>query len=287
MSGFFLRALPEDAKQGTRLKDVKAHTAIDWAVPFEDIARYYPVVEDEIGVSGVEGGKLAALGEHPMTKKAEAAAKKLGINIMRTPRAILRSPPRRGSPVVRLPPHVRVLRLPQRRTRLHARHVSAARREDRQAHHPHRDATRRSSSETATHQGEAACGVKDAEGPARKRRMNAGIVVVAASAIESARLLLLSGEGFNPGGNVGKNLWFSLYVDVNGWFKKDKFPEVMTGCPFIHRTLNYGGRLADAQKRRATASIAPATLDLLWQHDNPIHSAERVATETGSFGAAP
>ena len=33
---------------------------------------------------------------------------------------------------------------------------------------------------------------------------------------ESARLLLLSGEGFNPGSNVGKNLWFSLYVDVNG-----------------------------------------------------------------------
>ncbi|HEY4222740.1 MAG TPA: hypothetical protein VGO62_15395, partial [Myxococcota bacterium] len=89
MSGFFLRALPDDAKQGTRFKDIASHTAIDWAVPYEELAKYYPIVEDEMGVSGVAGGKLAPLAEHPITKNAEAAAKKLGVNIMRTPRAVL------------------------------------------------------------------------------------------------------------------------------------------------------------------------------------------------------
>jgi choline dehydrogenase-like flavoprotein len=112
--------------------------------------------------------------------------------------------------------------------------------------------------------------------------VSAGIVVLAASAIESARLLLLSGDGFNPGGQVGKNLWFSLYVDVNGVFSKKKFPEVMAGSPFIHRTVNYGGHLSAAEKAEYGLDRT-GTLDLLWQHDNPISRAERVALEGGGI----
>ena len=93
---------------------------------------------------------------------------------------------------------------------------------------------------------------------------------------------MLSGDGFNPNGNVGKHLWFSLYVDVNGWFPKAKFPEVMAGSPFIHRTINHGGVLS-AKQQAALGVDRTGSLDLLWQHDNPIHRAERVATEGGLF----
>jgi choline dehydrogenase-like flavoprotein len=284
MSGFFLRARPEDAKLATRMKDegVTGHTAIDWAVPFEDIAKYYPIVEEELGVSGVEGGKLAPLVEHELSKRADAAAKKLGIPIMRTPRAILTEPrpdEDRQSCAYRLTcasygcPNdargstlVSYIRKGEKTGKLTVRTETYATKIERDA----ADKTRA--------KGVRLKSLKDGS----EETVTAGIVVLAASAIESARLLLLSGEGFNPGGNVGKNLWFSLYVDVNGWFAKDKFPEAMTGSPFIHRTLNYGGTVSDADKAQYGIQRAGA-LDLLWQHDNPIHKAERVATETGLF----
>lgn len=280
MSGFFLRASPEDAKQGTRLKDVKAHTAIDWAVPYEEIARYYPVVENELGVSGVAGGKLAALAEHPITQSAERAAKKLGLPIMRTPRAILtearpdedRLPcayrltcasygcpnDARGSMLVSY------LRRGEKTGKLTIRTESLV--------------TRIEKGEGNTARGVRIKSLKDG----REESVAAGVIVVAGGAIESARLLLLSGEGFNPGGQVGKNLWFSLYVDVNGFFSKKRFPEVMAGSPFVHRTINHGGTLS-AQEREAYGLDRSGSMDLLWQHDNPISRAERVALDGGQI----
>jgi choline dehydrogenase-like flavoprotein len=275
MSGFFLRALPEDAKQGTRLKDEKAHTAIDWAVPFDDIAKYFPIVEDEMGVSGVDGGKLPGLAEHELAKKADSVVKKMGLPIMRTPRAILTEP-----------------RPDEDRLSCAYRLVCAS--------YGCPNDARGSMAVTYIRRGEKTGNVTIwTEAVAKKilgangvatgvvvRRngadetVEAGSVVVACSALESARLLLLSGDGFNPGGQVGKNLWFSLYVDVNGWFPKNKFPEAMSGSPFIHRSVNYGGKLsADDQKKYNIDRSG--TLDLLWQHDNPIHRAERLATENG------
>jgi len=88
MSGFFLRAHKEDARLASRLQEqgTTGHTAIDWAVPFDEIAKRYPSVEEEMGVSGIQGGKLAPLAEHPITAQAEETARKLGLPIERTPR---------------------------------------------------------------------------------------------------------------------------------------------------------------------------------------------------------
>jgi choline dehydrogenase-like flavoprotein len=90
--------------------------------------------------------------------------------------------------------------------------------------------------------------------------------------------LLLS--EINPGTNVGKNLWFSIYVDVNGWYDRAKFPDVMTGSPFIHRTFFHGGGMPAAVLKQHNIDQA-GTLDVLWQHDNPIARTERIATEHG------
>ncbi len=279
MSGFFLRAHPDDAKQGTRLKGEQAHTAIDWAVPFDDVEKYYKVAEDEMGVSGVPGSKLAPLGEHPITKQAEAAAKKLGVPIIRTPRAILtenRPDEDRKACMYHLvcasygcPNDAKgsmlstYLRRGEKTGHLTVRTEALVKK-----------LVKSGDRVTGVVVKDLRTGVEDT--------INAGTVVVACSAVESARLLLLSGDGFNPGGNVGKHLWFSLYVDVNGFFKKEKFPEVMAGSPFIHRTLNYGGAVPKAEQA-ALGVDRTGTMDLLWQHDNPIHRAERIATEHGIF----
>jgi choline dehydrogenase-like flavoprotein len=278
MSGFFLRALPEDAMQGTRLQDVKGHTAIDWAVPYADLAAYYPIVEDEMGVSGMEGGKLGPLMEHPIVRQAEVAAKKLGLKLSRTPRAVL-SEPRpdedRMSCAYRLTCASYGCPNDARGSML-VTYIRRAEKTGRLTIKTESYVTRIEKGEGSTAKGVRIKSLKDGT----EESVSAGIIVVAGGALESARLLLLSGEGFNPGGQVGKNLWFSLYIDVNGIFTKKKFPDVMSGSPFIHRSLNYGGNLTPAEQAEYGIDRS-GTLDLLWQHDNPISRAERVAHMDG------
>jgi choline dehydrogenase-like flavoprotein len=114
--------------------------------------------------------------------------------------------------------------------------------------------------------------------------VGAGKVVVACGAIESARLLLLSGDGFNPGANVGKHLWFSLFVEATGFLERAthvaQVPDLMHGSPFLNRTVNLGGHL-EAARAKAASIDRSGTLQVGFVHDNPIHRAERVATEGG------
>ncbi|OGQ25675.1 MAG: hypothetical protein A2138_22780 [Deltaproteobacteria bacterium RBG_16_71_12] len=281
MSGFFLRAQREDARLGSRLKEqgTTGHSAIDWAVPFDDIARHYPAVEDEMGVSGIAGGKLAALAEHPMAQRAEATAKKLGLPIERTPRAILtqaRPDDDRQACAYRLvcasygcPNDARGSML-----------VTYLRRGEGSGKVTVWTEALVTRLEKAAPDRVSGVRVKRLDKGGAEETVTAGTVVLACGAIESARLLLLSGDGFNPGGNVGKHLWFSLYVDVNGWFPKASFPEVMAGSPFIHRSLMVGGKLKK-DEAVALGLDRAGMLDLLWQHDNPIHRAERLAIEGG------
>lgn len=281
MSGFFLRAQPEDAKLASRLQaqGVSGHTAIDWAVPFDDIARHYPTVEDEMGVSGIAGGKLAPLAEHPITKAAESTAAKLGVPITRTPRAILTQ----GRPEEdRQPCAYRLVCASygcpnDARGSMLVTYLRRGEKSGKLTVWTEALVTKLEKSGPDTVSGVR---VKRLDKGGSEESVSAGTVVLAGGAIESARLLLLSGDGFNPGGNVGKNLWFSLYVDVNGWFPKSSFPEVMAGSPFIHRSLMVGGALKPDEQKALGVDRA-GMLDLLWQHDNPIHRAERLAIEGG------
>ncbi|MBM4282577.1 MAG: GMC family oxidoreductase, partial [Deltaproteobacteria bacterium] len=111
--------------------------------------------------------------------------------------------------------------------------------------------------------------------------VNAGVVVVACGAIESARLLLLSGDGFDPRRQVGRHLWFSLFVELAGFFARDKHADVadlMTGSPFLNRSVRADGTLTPAEQKEARVDRG-GMLQVGFHHDNPIHRAERVATE--------
>jgi choline dehydrogenase-like flavoprotein len=275
MSGFFLPFHEEDSKQKTRLdaQGEKAHSALDWAVPYEEIARYYPTVVSEMGVTGLEDSKMAALGEHPVAQRCDEVGKKLGVPVRRTPRAIVsenRPDEDRTACAYRLACASYGCPNDARGSML----VTYLRRAE------------KSGNLTVWAQAQALRLEKDGKrvtgvvvhrlDTGTEEKVSAGIVVVAGSAIESARLLLLS--DINPGKQVGKNLWFSIYVDVNGWLDAKKHPDVLVGSPFIHRTFFEGGKLTDGVLKEQQLDRAGA-LDVLWQHDNPIHRAERVATE--------
>ncbi len=262
MGGYFLRARPDDAMQGTRLKAEVGHSAIDWAVPFKDVAKHYAIAETELGVSGApaaQGGGTAPLNAHPLAVQVDAAARSLGFTSQPTPRAILSAA---------RPDEDR------QACTYHEQCASYGCPDDAKASMPVTYLRRGAKSGKLTVWSETmALKIETAGGVAtgvRVRRLKegeevvqAGVVVVACGAIETARLLLLS--GLNESKQTGKNLWFSLFVETTGFLPRDKHADVMTGSPFVNRTVDAGG----------------GTMQVGFVHDNPIHRAERAATESG------
>jgi choline dehydrogenase-like flavoprotein len=284
MGAYLLRAHPDDARQATRVQAGaldRGHSALDWAVPFDDVARYYDVAERDLGVSGGRGSGLPFLAEHALARRVDVAAKTLGMTAQPTPRGILTAARPDDD---RLPCAYRqlcasygcpndakssmpatYLRRAQKTANLTVWTESVATRVTRDA------ATKKAS-------GVVVRRLTDGS----EQTVTAGVVVVAGGAIESARLLLLSGEGFNVGGQVGRNLWFSLFVEVAGFFDKDKHADVaelMGGSPFVNRSVRVDGALPVGLQQAARVDRT-GMFQVGFAHDNPIHRAERIATES-------
>lgn len=287
MGAYLLRAHADDAKQATRLKqagDVD-HTALDWSVPFDDVAAWYADAEKMLGISGAPASGVPPLLAHPLSTKVDAAAKQLGLSSTPTPRGILSIPrpedDRLGCAYRQLcasygcPNDAKssmpatYLRRAQATGNLTVWTESMALRITR---------------DPATKQATGVVVRRIVEG--RDDEVKAGVVVVAAGALESARLLLLSDPAFNPNRQVGKHLWFSLFVEVNGFFAKDKHADVadlMTGSPFINRSIRADGRLSSTEAAAAKVDRT-GMFQVSFVHDNPIHRAERLATESKGQG---
>jgi choline dehydrogenase-like flavoprotein len=279
MGGYMMRADPADAKQATRLKGEEGHSALDWVVPYDELARFYPQAEKELGVSGGRRDLMRPLVEHPLSKKVEAAAKAAGLPVEPTPRGIL-SEARADED--------------RRACTYHDLCASYGCPDDAKSSMVATYIRRAEKSGNLTiWTGARALGLVAGPAGAKAVRVfkkgegesevEAKAFVVACGAIESARLLLLSGDGFNPGGNVGKNLWFSLFVEASGFFERSSHGDVqdlMRGSPFLNRTVLLGGNLPKPRAQSAKLDRT-GTLQFNFVHDNPIHRAERVATEGG------
>jgi choline dehydrogenase-like flavoprotein len=286
MGGYFLRADPADAKQKTRLAAEGGHSAIDWAVPFEEIEKLYPVVEKETGVSGAPAPlKTPPLPDHPIAAKVEKAARARQLDVIPTPRGILTAPRPEDK---------------RRACTYHDLCASYGCPDDAKASTAVTYLRRAERTGNLTLWAEAralevlvgadgqASGVKVQRKGQPPEDVTAKIVVVACGAIESARLLLLSDPRLNPNKQVGRNLWFSLFVEATGFFDKDKHKDVqhlMAGSPFLNRTVMPGGHLPPARQKEAGVDRS-GTLQVNFVHDNPIHRAERVATEGGLLWGA-
>lgn len=286
MGAYLLRADAKDAKQKTRFDGDgdTAHTALDWAIPFQALEPFYADAEKNLGVSGAPASGMPPLKAHTLSLKVDSAAKKLGLSSTPTPRGILSV----GRPDDdRLPCAYRQLcasygcpndaksSMPATyiRRALKSGHLTVKTRA--LATKVVRDATTKRATGVV---------VKDLDARTEET-IAADVVVVAGGAIESARLLLLSGEAFNPTKQVGQNLWFSLFVETSGFFSKDAHADVadlMTGSPFLNRSVNVDGTgsLKEKTKAGGLSLDRSGMFQASFVHDNPIHRAERIATES-------
>ena len=254
MSGYFFRMHREDFS--------------GWPIGYDELEPFYDQAEREIGVSGagVPGEArrrlhpLPPLLAHPAAKLVEQACAKAGLRAFPIPRAIV-SGDYRGRQActycgfcgsygcevsAKSSTAVTFLAAAQRTRRLVLRAKCRVLR-------------------VVSGKGRAS-GVIYLDGEGRERRVEARAVVVACSAIETARLLLASGVA-NSSGLVGKGLMFAALAQGYGRFPRDApaWPAEMERLPFIDRAV------------QDPPGAPRGTILFQRPHPNPIFQAERLA----------
>jgi choline dehydrogenase-like flavoprotein len=290
MSGFFYRLQPEDFRMATLYGGLKGAELADWPFGYDALAPWYDKVEREIGVSGQAGEHprqakrsgpypLGPLLANPLAGLIDAGAKKLGLHPFQTPRAIASAEfkGRSGCLYCELCGSYGC--------------QSGAKSSSLEAVIPTAVATGKCevrpgsmAFEVATNPATGkATGVRYFDAAGARREQKARVVVVSATAIESARLLLNSRSAGHPDGLandqglVGRHLTFSTLGKMRGEHR----------IHFLQRSIQDLYRLPKA----AAASDGydkGGTLNFLLPHRNPIHSAERLAnrSQPALWGAA-
>ncbi|HYC89229.1 MAG TPA: GMC family oxidoreductase [Thermoanaerobaculia bacterium] len=217
MGGYFYRFHPDDFRMRTRFG---AYLGVaDWPYSCDELEPYYAVAERMMGVS-------TALRVHPFAERVDAAGRRRGWHPFPTPRAINAEEydgrpaceycalcASYGCPVgARGTSQETFIAHAERSGRCEVRPLSMVRRIEREGDRV------------------TGCTYLDAEG--REHFAAARVVCVSASAIESARLLLLSNLG-NEEGQVGRNLQFHAVTMGEASFVA--FPE--GDSPFLGRSI--------------------------------------------------
>ena len=289
MSGFFHRSKPADFELLSKYGAIEGANIADWPVSYNDMEPYFTKVESVIGVSGkvvkhkaLEPRSTSAfpyppLSENYVSQLLDNAAAQLGIETIPLPRAILSRPKgkrkscyysnycgsygcasdAKGSSRAALLddaiatgncdiiPYAKVFRLETNGEKVVKAHFHYKGRGD--------------------------------------EAVKAGIFVVAAQAIETSRLLLMSKskdypDGLaNNSGQVGKNLIFSAGGIGSGYFRRSDFTEeefnklMMPGL-FVNRAIQ---QWYEIDSKRFDRTTKGGTIDFLWEHANPIRKAVR------------
>lgn len=235
MGGYFYRFHPDDFRMRTRFGD--AFALADWPYGYEELEPYYVVAERMMGISGAAGSDpfagprsapypMAPLRVHPFAARLDEAGRRRGWHPFPTPRAI-NSEAYDGRPECEYCALCASYGCP-----------AGARGTSQETFLAHAERTGRcevrplSMVRAIARDGDrvTGCTYLDAEG--REHFAAARVVCVSASAIESARLLLLSNLG-NEEGHVGRNLQFHAVTMGEASF--DAFPE--GDSPFLGRSI--------------------------------------------------
>ncbi len=249
MGAYFSRFHPDDFRMASRFGH--GEELADWPYTYDELEPYYGRAEWALGVSGeaghspVEGPRsrpypLPPLDTHPVGRQLDAACKRLGRKVFPTPRGI-NSQPYGGRPACRycttcagygcrfgargstqeaLLAKAQATGRCSIRSRAMVREVTV-------------DPTGRATG----------CVYFDADG--KEHWVQARVVCVCCSSIESARLLLLSKSSLfpdglaNSSGRVGRHLQFHGTSSGQGRFSLRQLPEMATGAssPFLGRSL--------------------------------------------------
>jgi choline dehydrogenase-like flavoprotein len=224
MSGFFYRFHPLDFRLRDALGSISGASLANWPISYEELQPYYAQVEREIGVSGGPDGSawapprgsaypLPPLDNHPAADLIDAAASRLGVTAFPTPRAIIsRSYGGRsrclyghlcggfGCEVGAKSSTLRTL-------------IPAAEKTGKCRVIPKAMVLRINSAA-----GDRVSGVTYRDADGADHELRARVVVVACSAIESIRLLLLSDGLGNAEGQLGQHVMFSTLSKAHGSF---------------------------------------------------------------------
>lgn len=296
MSGFFLRLKPIDFRTRSELGPVEGADVVDWPISYDDLEPYYDRVEKEVGVAGrvvphawleprsTPDLPLRPLRAHRLAHEVDAACQALGLTSLPLPRAVLpqdRGERRecsytgfcgsygcttgaKGSSLAAWIPRAVATGRCEVRARTTARRLL--------------------SDETGKVVAVLALG-PDGE----PQRIEAGVFVLAANAVESARLLLLSPGPRHPqglangSGRVGKTLLSTTFGAGFGEFPyadfEGRWPWIRSDEPWINRTVQDFYVIQDQRLGRRKGG----SIDFLRMHPNPINGAYGVATS----GAVP
>jgi choline dehydrogenase-like flavoprotein len=291
MSGFFYRLKDQDLRLATLMGGLAGADLADWPVSLAELEPYYDLMEAAIGVSGQAGVNpfeaprrpypMPPMRPHPSAALIDDAARNLGFHPYPTPRAIVSAPygvrppcnycgmcgeygcenGSKSSVLATLIPRAEATGRCEIRDRSMAQRVVA---DD--------DGGVR--------------GVEYIDRHGATQFVGARVVVLAASAIESARLLLLSNSNRYPqglangSGLVGKNLTFSTFGKATAIFERDgliaKLGADEMSLPFLHRSVQ------DDYWAPASGLKLPkgGTYNFLLHHPNPINAGVRIAVDS-------
>ena len=285
-SGFTYRLHPEDFQLRSVLGAVAGANLADWPIRYEQLEPYYERAEIEIGISGdlrrnpFEKRRrplpLPPLPENGFAPLVDAACGKLGLHSYPTPRAIL-SEPFNGRAMCRLSHFCgsygcETGAKSSMLVALWPKALGTGRCQIRPRSMVYR---------VETNDAGLATGVRyfDAEG--RQQQLRAKIVIVACSAMESARLLLNSrgkahpeGVG-NQEGLVGQNLLFVGFGAGEAEFSRSRteIAAIDFRQPFVNRSFQ------DLYLIKSGATVRKGgTVSFLLPHGNPIYAAWQVAS---------
>ena len=271
MSGFFFRFHPQDFEK--------------WPFPYEQLAPFYDRVEEEIGVSGDVSNNPSApprsrpfpyppVMTHPIAEWIDQAGRSLGMHPFAVPRAIITEAREGRSACVYCPLCGSYGCEVSAKSSTLASLLPAAEKTGRCQIRPDAMVT-----EIVMMKNGRARGVTFIDDAGHRHQVKAKVVVVAGSAVESARLLLLSRSGGHPHGlgnnkgQVGRNLCFSTLGLLTAQLRYDDLNEedqkrLRHPAPFVGRAVQdfytNGG-----------------TFHLLWEHPNPIHAAGTLIRNQG------
>ena len=287
MSGYFHRIKPKDFKLLSTYGPIEGANVVDWPITYEDMEVYFTKTETEVGISGMavkhsqleprstEDFPYPPLAVNSIANLIDKAAEKLDYEVIPVPRAIISKP--KG----------------KRNSCYYSNYCGSY-----GCSSDAKGSSRAALLNQATDTGN--CKIipyakvyhleTDGKGKIRKAHFHkndgddyieAEIFVVAAQAIETSRLLLMSKNKDFPNGlannnnQVGKNLLFSGGGIGHGYmnkadFSEEEFKNLLMPGVFVNRALQQWYEIDDES---FNGKAKGGSVDFLWEHANPIRRA--------------
>ena len=282
MSGYFHRLKPNDFRLKSAYGEIKGANVVDWPISYDEMEPFYTKAEKVVGISGVVSKEkdldprstktfpYPALVTNAISKLFDNTCKKLGINPISTPRAILSSPK------------------DDRNACYYSNYCgsyacsSGAKGSSREAFMNPSLKTKNLTllsnmfvKELIVDENNKIKSVKTVDKNGNEKLIHAKLFVLSAGAIESVRLLLLSKSKQFPNGlcnnynQVGKNVISTAGGMGSGVFDENNMPlkELLTPGLFVNRSI---------KDWYYTKDFKSGVIDFLFEHANPTVRANKL-----------